>query len=313
VEMRPHRERWQRRATLRRRSGDEPGAKYARDRARAIALDPHERVEQCGTRKLWVRCGCRFVAVPVGCGQRWLCPTCSDRFYKRQFRKLRRATRRHERAAYQVWRDRGRPRKAHKRWVLLTLTVRHSGDLSADRARLIGAWKRLRQWCWARIGQFPFALVWEVTPGRDGKGHLHAHVAALWPFIDYDEVREEWLRATEGWSTRINIQSAKKGPGGAASYLAKYASKGVELDGMHDHLAAHAIATNYGKRLVTTSHRFWFPLDPACKSCHERFGVAQLPQSLAAVAPFTVWDATARLHGVDCGCSARGSPTTEHR
>jgi len=309
--MGDHRRRWRARARSARRRHDWKAAKYAADRARAIALDPFERKDQCGVRKMWVKCGCRYVAVPIGCGQRWLCPTCAQSYYKRQFRRLKKATRGHERAAYQAWLARGRPKRGQKRWVLLTLTVRHSGDLAADRARVVAGWKRLRQWLWARMGKFPFALAWEVTPGEDGKGHLHAHVAALWPWTDYSAVAAEWKRATDGWSTRINIAGARKGPGGAAHYLAKYASKGVELDGFNDVLAAHAIGANYGKRLCTTSHRFWVRIDPACKSCHERFAVAKLPTSLAAVAPFTVWDANARLHGVECGGSTRGSPTTD--
>jgi hypothetical protein len=299
--MAPIVRRWQVRARAMDRCGEFASAKYARDRASTLLLDPDERMRACETRHVTVRCKCRSVRVPVPCGQRWLCPRCQRRTAKRQFRRLKRATKAHYRAAYRLWQSRGCPRGAQRRWVLITLTVRHSGDLVADRRTIITGWRRLRQWLWARTGAVPYALAWEVTPGDDLKGHLHAHVAALLPFVDYETVRNAWLRATDGNSQRINIASARKGPGGAAAYLSKYVSKGVEVEGMPPVLAASVIAANYGKRLYTTSHRFWVPHNTDCACCNSPFAVESLPLPLRCVAPYAVWDALARGYGVDRG------------
>jgi len=277
---------------------------YGRDRARSLRMDPFERVETCGHRTRVVHCACRHVRVPVACGLPWLCSRCRQSFYRKWFRRLRRATRMHARAALATWRAAGRPRRGQARWVLLTLTTRHSGDLRADRRDIIQGWRKLRQWLWKRMGRFPFALVWEVTQGSDGRGHLHAHVAALWRWIDFSEVRGEWCRANPN-STRISIESAKKGAGGAASYLAKYTTKGVEVQELPPVLAANALAANYNQRLVTTSQRFYKPRLKVCQHCNSPWQLEFPPLPLWKIAPFAVWRADAASHGVHC---RRGPP-----
>lgn len=310
--MEPHAARWDKRAAGIKK-GREGSLKYATDRARSLRLDPFDRLEHCEKRKTVIKCGCRYVRVPVGCGMRWLCPKCQRRANGKSFKKLRRAMSMHSKAARAKWNAAGSQKGQERRWALVTLTTRHSGDMSADRATLIQGWKRFRQWMWQyrpkmdgrvlpAVGRFAFALIWELTPGDDGRGHLHVHVGCLWPWVDYSEVREEWIRATGGESQRINIRSARKGPGGCAHYLAKYATKGVELGEMDAKLSAAVIAANYGQRLVTTSHRFWRPREPRCPTCHELFELWHRPKPLSKTAPFAVWDATARGRGVVSGC-----------
>lgn len=154
------------------------------------------------------------------------------------------------------------------------------------------------------MGQFPFALIWEVTAGSDGRGHLHAHVAALWRWIDFSEVRGEWLRANPN-STRISIKSAKKGARGAASYIAKYATKGVEVEEMPPILAANALRANYNQRLVTTSQRFYRPRLKVCRHCKTPWQLEFRPLPLKESAPFAVYRAQCAALGVR---SVRGPP-----
>jgi hypothetical protein len=297
--MEPHASRWDKRAAGIKK-GNGGSLKYATDRARSLRLDPFDRLEHCGKRKTVIKCGCRYVRVPVACGMRWLCPECQRRANRKTFKRLRRAMSMHSKAARAKWSAEGSQKRQERKWSLVTLTTRHSGDLSADRATLIQGWKRFRQWAWGRFGRFAFALIWELTPGDDGRGHLHAHVACLWPWVDYSEVRAEWLRATGGESQRISIVAGRKGPGGVAHYLAKYASKGVDLSEIDAKLGAAVIAANYGQRLVTTSHRFWRPREPHCPTCKKPFVLYKRPRPLSHSAAFAVWDATARGRGVDC-------------
>ncbi len=298
--MEPIARRWDRRAR-----GKSKSAKYARQRARALRFDPYERMEICGTRSTVIKCKCRYVRVPVRCGLRWLCDKCRKAAYSRFFRRARRVMRHHQKESVRSWVGCGSPPGERPEWKLVTLTVRHSGDLQADRARIVRAWKRWRQWLWKAIGKFHFAMTWELTAGRDSRGHLHAHVSALLPWFDFSAARSEWKRAIGDEDAVIHFERARKGGGGAAHYLAKYASKGVELDEMPPNLAANAIAANYGQRLINTSQHFWRDPPRICPSCHARFVRAKLPLPLQAVAPFGSWRAEARKYGVD---SYRGPP-----
>lgn len=286
-----------------------PG-EYAAARARAIAFDPWERMATCETRERVVTCGCerRWVRIKVGCGQRWLCPKCQKSFYSRYGKKLKRAMKARQRLARATYISRGKRKGERRDWTLVTLTVRHSGSIARDRETLVRGWKRLRQWLWSRIGKFDFALVWEFTKGRDERGHLHAHVAALWPWFDWADLAVAWKRATGGESTRINCQRATKGAGGAAAYLAKYVSKGLEVTDAPAVLAAEAVATMYGKRHVTASHKFWKPARKTCTTCLQPWQLVVTPRGLAQTAPWACWRANGWRIGVE---SRRGPPQKE--
>lgn len=276
-EMKPHLDRWEARAGH---------SHYANARARSIAIEPHDRLSTCGKRFRTVRCACKVLKLPVGCDFK-LCSDCQRRKLRRVRRRLIRATKMHSSARGPRW-----------RWLLLTLTVRHSGDLHVDRERIVRGWRRLRQWLHRRFGKFPFALAWECTNGADGLGNIHAHVAAQWPWIDWNEVREAWLRAMEGHSSQIDIVAARKGGGGAAAYLAKYATKGVSPYALHPQIAAKFLAASYGKRTVYASHGFWRPLLPECRCCGSPWESAEIPAPLVVASVMAVFTSTCRRRGV---------------
>lgn len=209
-------------------------------------------------------------------------------------------------------RARNRSRAEKWRWVLLTLTVAHSGSLAQDRAVIILAWKRLRQWLWKRIGAFPFALVWECTEGCDHQGHVHAHVAALWPWVDWTAVHAEWVKATEGRSSHLDIQAARKGSNGCAKYLGKYATKGVVLYELPAEIAADFVRATYNKRVITASEHFWRPLADGCTCCKQRWQQTDKPEAMAGLIPGALLEAMFRRDGIDLAPIDRQKPLLLH-
>ena len=291
-ELQSERARWQSRAEAL-RDWDADRANYAQHRARSLGMDASAKLAICGKRRMAVRCGCKSIGLKVGCGQRWLCEDCRRDTYQKTRKRLLRACRAHTKAAR---------RKGNKRrWVLVTLTCRHTGDLRADRRTIVEGWRKLRQWLHHDIGQFPYAMTWEATEGTDGLGHVHAHVVALWPWVDWSAVAAEWRLATGGKSSRIHLQSVRKGGTGAANYLAKYVSKGVQPLRMTPKLAAQLLGSFYGKRIVSASRRFYVALPKECRCCGEPWRVLQQPPALATVDVAAVWDSHARRMGVGLG------------
>lgn len=300
--MKPEAARWSARATEARRRDDDHAASYARRRALNLATALGAKLAVCGTRRRVVQCQCKRISVPVGCGQKWLCPTCRQGFYRRIRRKLARAVWMHLKA-------RRRPGKRDHAWRILTLTARHSGDLAYDRQRIVRAWKLLRTWYHTTHGEsFPFAMTWETTTGRDKKGHVHAHVIALWPpFVPYSPIIRQWKRAIGDDRARFQIERAKKGPNGAAVYIAKYITKGVELGEGSALFASRVLAMNYGKRCVNISVRFWRPIDANCKCCGSPWLLLEKPAALAPLIAGETWKAASRLAGSVIGYE-RGPP-----
>jgi hypothetical protein len=155
--------------------------------------------------------------------------------------------------------------------VLLTITLRHSGDVARDRADLAEGWRAFRKSLWRRWGWFPFVGVWEVTPGTDGDGHVHGHVAVVWPWRDWGEVRELWLAACPR-SERITFVASRRDgrestPRSVANYLGKYLAKGVQHADMTPQLLARVLAGTYNTRWLFTSRGFWQIFVPRCKVC----------------------------------------------
>jgi len=266
------------------------GSPWAEHRARSLSLEPVDRLAICGKRTRVVRCGCRRLVLQHECGALW-CESCVRRRAKRLRRKLLRAIQMHSDAR----RTDGARDKL--RWYLVTLTPPgHSGDLAHDRELLLVAWKRWRQWMWARVGAFPFALTVEVTDGADGRGHVHAHAVCLLPFFDWSQAQQEWKRATG--DARAHLHFAIASHGKAAGYLGKYATKGVSPTTLRPDIAAKFIRATYGKRRVTVSEQFWRPMLAECPKCHEAWRQVQRPISLGKCAPFAVWRSRARRDGV---------------
>lgn len=204
----------------------------------------------------------------------------------------------------------GRTRDERPRFVMLTLTVPHSGDLAADREALAAGWRRfylrvrdeiakrrkalvpkIKRWRLGAadgIGRFPYAGVWEVTPS-DG-GHIHMHVAVIWPYLKFKLVREWWRKACPGsehigfsWKRRDGKAST---PSSIANYLGKYLSKGSDGN-FSPSTNAEISAAMYNKRSVTASRHFWVKFTPECPCCHSTFhvvliGFPEIPPELLA-------------------------------
>lgn len=266
-----------------------PGAWYAR-RAQALARPLRERIEGCGLgAPLVVACGCGRTKVPTSCGQRQACRRCMGRTFRRLRAKLAKAMRARVEANGRAYRAHAAPVRGGRRLpVMLTLTVRHSGDLLHDRTTIQKGWQRLRGWLHRRVRRFDYALTWETTPGTDGLGHVHAHCVALLPFVSFAELRDEWVRATGGASTGIHCAAPKDKDGNrlrgdraaarAAEYLAKYASKGVDLEQFTPALAANVLDAAWGRRVCSTSHGFWLPKPRCeCKKCEQPWTVVEKP------------------------------------
>lgn len=265
------------------------GSSWHRRRAAGLRRPLRDRLETCQLgqlghgRAVVVACECGPRAIPIRCGQRLLCRTCKGAVFSRLRDRLLESLKAHMHAAERAGRRR-RP-------VFVTGTVRHSGELDADRRALQGAWEKLRKWCWKRIGgAFTYALVWECTCGQDGLGHVHWHAVVLWPYLDWSDVLAEWRTALDDESAFIKLDPIRTDAEGCAHYLAKYVSKGVEADSFQPNLAAQVLDAAYGKRIVTTSRGFWTQTRCACKKCGAHFAYLKLT-STKAWANECAWEA----------------------
>lgn len=269
-------------------------------RAASLARPAAELLDGCEqTSRARVRCsGCGrggWMQIPDRCGMRAVCTRCARFHAKRLRRRLLRGRvlQAHERAAAaladRLRRDEGIDLDT-PRWSMITLTVPHSGDVAADRARIVRGWARLRAWLHHRQGAMPYLYSWEVTPGEVGDGHVHAHVVSLWPSIDYRELHAAWSRACDVESARIHVARARH-RGGVVSYILKYATKGAApLDAPE--LAAAYYRATYGRRWVSTSRGWWLGTDnrsecTACGCCWdvERHAPEIAPSPVAARGP----------------------------
>lgn len=204
------------------------------------------------------------------CGATMVCHECSSSRWTKVRNKLARALTGHLAVKVEAWRRRGRPGGQEPRLAMLTLTLKHSGDVSADREHLSLSWHRWRAAWRERTGE-NLAYAWSVeyTPGQDGLGHVHMHVTTIMPWVDLREekgkpspFRASWIRATGGQGTRIHVSSKTRGVRDAAKYLAKYATKGTK--GLTVEHAAMWMRAQHGKRACSTSRHFFAP-DPASK------------------------------------------------
>lgn len=271
-------------------------------RARALRVPLSARVAGCEARSVLVACGCGKREVRVKCLLRWLCPACRRRTYARMRSRASRALKAHRHASREAWIAGGRRKGAERRVVFATLTVRHSGDLTADREKVRRGFELLRKWLHHRCGKFVYILVWEVTVGRDGLGHVHAHVVALLPQIDWGDISAQWRRGTEGASSHISLKAEGRARSikDAAHYVAKYSSKGFDPLEMPPELAAKVLAMQYGRRISSTSRGFWRPAvtrrpGDACRHCGQHVAVREYPPHLPGRIPVWVTHAVCTL------------------
>jgi hypothetical protein len=285
-------ERWQRRAAdyfeLR-----DPRYEYASRRVASLDRDITPKLRGCNRVVFPLACRCpssRSWGVYT-CRQTWLCSVCR----KARARKIAGKVEAALEARVIAEQERARAGafgfggfRSDIRIVLVTLTVKHSGDVDADRTRILEGWQNVRKRYHDEWGKFPSVLVWEVTPGTDGLGHVHAHVACVWPWRDYGRIGRWWYAGTHGGrdpgtnnrTSRINFGSGFRTknqprnvpkqpttPRSMARYLAKYLSKGADSSAFSDELTARVSAAFYNQRSIVTSHRFWLPRDLICPCC----------------------------------------------
>jgi len=155
------------------------------------------------------------------------------------------------------------------------------------------------------------SLVWEVTSGEDGLGHLHAHVAVVSSWVPYEELHVAWREAMPGARVLDVVSPADArerarargrkydAAGGAAHYLAKYVTKGVDAGEMTGRKAGELLVAFRNQRKVTTSRAFWRPLlaRSGCKCCRQEYHLVGMPCSMQAIAPGAVLRAKAELLG----------------
>lgn len=282
----------------------ERSARYAEARARTIALERSAVVAQCGQRSMTKRCGCGSVSAPVGCGQVLLCDDCRRPYYRRIRRRALSAVVARLADQTTAWARDGRRRGKRPQIVLVTLTIPRKLDgeplsLADRRARLVDGWRKLRQWLHRRIGAFPFVMLPELTPGSDGTGHLHYHAVCVWPWWDWGSAQAEWRRATGLPDANPPDMRVVRNPKTAAHYVAKYATKGVNVDGngMTAELVADFVTTFYGKRRILPSVGWWVPMDPPrCPKCAEGICVTERPAPVIAAA--AAWRARRGIAGI---------------
>lgn len=227
------------------------------------------------SKQRFVSCGCK--AFPVGGCESRLCKSCNSRRWGRTRRRVLKSLRTH----------------GGNKWRMLTLTGpprETQGETFADLQR---AWARLRAWLYKRWKKaFTFVCVVEVGTRN---GLIHMHVLAQFPgFVDYKAVGSEWECCYEGavsggvdFSKRDVYENGQKtgrmtsvfDPKAGAAYIAKYATKGMEVLDLPADLAAQTMAALLSKRIVRTSRGFWTAADPLCEDCGCKYGLAQSPQA----------------------------------
>jgi hypothetical protein len=292
-------------------------ARYSSARADALSQTRMARASTCGARHMTLRCRCGPMETATDCGQPWLCDRCRRRYYGRTRRRTVAAVSAHVAEAAATWAAGPRIPGTEPRLVMVTLSVRHSGQAGRDRERIVRGWKRLRTWIHSRIGRFPFVMLWEVTDGALARlsvgpdeedwhppmaateaasgPHVHCHILALWPYFDWAPMAAHWKECIGDPGARAPfVTTGVHGPDGkrvrgpdgkpvrldakvVAKYAAKYATKGVQLGVTSPETAAEVVSAWYGKRRITVSLGFWRKREPCCERCKATWRVVARP------------------------------------
>jgi hypothetical protein len=219
---------------------------------------------------------------PVGCGLGQWCEVCAHRRNKRTRRKLLEGVARAEREGRREWARGIRARGTEPRVSLLTLTVSDSGNATRDRETITLGWKRLRAWLAKRgLRRLPFVLAWEVTDGTQGIPHVHAHAAVVWPWVNLGELAAAWVRATEGAAEAQGLDLKPSSPSKAASYAAKYATKGCDPSSVSRETWVSWVQASATRRSFTTSRGLTTQLNdpnrpPCCAKSSGEWGGAEI-------------------------------------
>lgn len=250
---------WQRRMAPRVKAYRARPGRWHRQRALGLAEPRGSRLRSCSTSTRHVTCGCRTREVVIGCGLVQLCERCGRKYWGKVKCRMTEAL-----SAAQL---------PSQRAYVLTLTVPHSGDLAADRTRLAGLWARLGREARRHRWWTTYAATYEATPGTRGDGHMHMHVALLSSWVPYKEVHRHWRRMLGQASYHLHFRYRHGcSVDSAARYIAKYASKGVEVAKFTGEKAGELLVAMYGCRKVTASRRFWLRT-VVCRDCGECYRV----------------------------------------
>lgn len=173
-----------------------------------------DRWESCGRgAALWRDSGTERLVLRSDTCKLRICPACRRRY---QFAAVKRI-----RALLQDMQPRT--------WQFITLTVRHTrAPLAIQAEHLKASFRRLRQRkLWKAAASHGYAVL-EITynPQRD-EWHPHLHVLVRCRYIDWHQLRKDWVAVTDGSSVIDcgyvrNTQSA-------CDYVAKYLAKPPRL------------------------------------------------------------------------------------
>lgn len=250
---------------------------YAVSRVAKLRGDIAPRLVDCGKEPLAIVCGCGPVPARKTCRQWWLCGDCRAKRSPSLTHDIRKGLAFALDNEVKEWGKNG-ARGQEPQIFLLTLTQKHSGDLSADQCAIADGWRALYKRLNEDNGKFPYVGVWEVTKGTDGKGHVHMHVAVVWRYRDWSRIRAQWLSACPT-SMYLDIKKRRKdgkdsSPSSVAKYLGKYLSKGADVGSFTPVLRAEVSAAFYNKHSVMTSKGFWRRVTKCCRKCSERYRLA---------------------------------------
>jgi hypothetical protein len=266
------------------RANAPPPGSWHEARAKNLDLPLPLHLDNCGTKAMSLRCGCQTLHIRKGCGRNELCRTCQRQRRERYRRRLRKATAWHESECRGVRIAPGPGQQL--KWVMITLTCEHTGNLAADRDTIQGGWRRFHEWLVQHIHatrvargaagpkETPwrpqYSLAWELTPGDDGLGHAHAHVICLLPRFNFAKAHKVWREACEasgGYTRQLNMRPDGRGNHkAAAEYLAKYVSKVCD-DELPADLTAQWLGATYGKKQIQASHNWWQDGDAKFCTC----------------------------------------------
>lgn len=255
---------------------------YAVSRVQKLRADITPRLDACSTEFLPIACGCGLVGATQSCRQWWLCSLCREKRNTPLATDIRRGLKAALEQAVEEWgRNGGRGMRPEIR--LITLTQRHSGNLSADQQALMSGWRTLYKRMHGDYGKFPYVGVWEVTPGLDKLGHVHMHIAVIWQYRDYSRIRAQWERACPSSMQFDIVRKRRDGrpstPTSITKYVAKYVSKGVDVGAFGPYLRAEVSAAFYNQHSVVSSLGFWKREPKCCAKCECRYRLVEIEKA----------------------------------